>query len=284
MKEEFLNQSTLGQNSWWRYILTMLTAFGFLIIGVIVPMFLINKTFKDDIPEYLSLASTLLPWALSICGLALGIRCFHKRPLITFFTIKKKLRLKKIVYAAGIWFLFTVIQALISFANNPDSIEFTFNINIFIPALFVCIILVPLQVSAEELIYRGYLLQGFHNIINNRWFPLICTSLLFMISHASFFAEDGNFNSLYLPLYYFCFACAMGIITLITNSLEVAIGVHFSNNIFGLLVVSSPNPLFLSPSIFTTIENLSEIKSFDFLVWCLLIIIFIYIAYRKWRD
>jgi len=44
-------------------------------------------------------------------------------------------------------------------------------------------ILIPIQTSTEEYIFRGYLMQGFANLAKNKWFPLIMTSVIFGAMH-----------------------------------------------------------------------------------------------------
>ncbi len=57
------------------------------------------------------------------------------------------------------------------------------------------ILLLPIQTSAEEYLFRGYLMQGIGIISGNRWLPLILTSLAFGLMHYANpeIAKFGNF-------------------------------------------------------------------------------------------
>ena len=65
----------------------------------------------------------------------------------------------------------------------PEEYVFNFKWRTFLPLLFLGTLLIPIQTSTEELLFRGYLLQGFGVLFKNRWLPLILTSVLFVGLH-----------------------------------------------------------------------------------------------------
>src|SRR5659263_611615 len=44
--------------------------------------------------------------------------------------------------------------------------------------------LIPFQAGFEEILFRGYLIQGFAYLSRNRWLPIVATSVLFGLMHA----------------------------------------------------------------------------------------------------
>ena len=97
--------------------------------------------------------------------------------------------------------------------------------------------MIPIQTSAEELLFRGYLLQGFGVLFKNRWLPLILTSVLFGGLHYAN-PEVDQFG-LGIMFYYIGTGFFLGIITLVDEGLELALGFHAANNLFGALLMSS---------------------------------------------
>jgi membrane protease YdiL (CAAX protease family) len=52
----------------------------------------------------------------------------------------------------------------------------------FVILLIIGTLLIPIQTS-EEYIFRGYLMQGFGNLVKHKWFPLLMTSIIFGSVH-----------------------------------------------------------------------------------------------------
>ncbi len=96
---------------------------------------------------------------------------------------------------------------------------------------------VLVQTAAEELAFRGYLLQGLAARFRSRLVWWVAPALLFGLLHWS--PRDGWLAVLA--------AAALGLIladvTVRTGNLSAAIGLHFANNAVALLVVAMPSPL-----------------------------------------
>jgi uncharacterized protein len=63
-----------------------------------------------------------------------------------------------------------MIPSFISLCMSPGEYKFDFDINKWPVAFLIVIILTPIQTSAEEIFFRGYLLQGMGLIMRQ---PLI---------------------------------------------------------------------------------------------------------------
>lgn len=86
--------------------------------------------------------------------------------------------------------------------------------------------------------FRGYLMQHIGVIVKNRWFPLILTSILFGIMHSANpeVAEIGYFK---MMIFYVGTGLLLGIMTLMDEGLELALGFHFGNNLLAALLITS---------------------------------------------
>jgi uncharacterized protein len=96
-------------------------------------------------------------------------------------------------------------------------------------AAFVVAILVtsPIQAAAEEVLFRGYIMQALGLVWRREWFAVVGSALLFALFH-------GTQN---LPLFFhrFFFGLLMGALVWRTGGLEASIGAHVANNLGAFL-------------------------------------------------
>jgi hypothetical protein len=80
-------------------------------------------------------------------------------------------------------------------------------------------------------------MQGFGILVKNRWFPLVMTALLFGLMH-SFNPEVKDFGFLAMMPQYILFGLIFGILTILDDGIEAAMGAHAANNIFLCIMVT----------------------------------------------
>ncbi|MEL6867899.1 MAG: CPBP family glutamic-type intramembrane protease, partial [Bacteroidota bacterium] len=80
-------------------------------------------------------------------------------------------------------------------------------------------------------------MQGLGNGFGNRWMPLLITSALFGAMHL-LNPEIKAFGLGLMMTYYITFGLFLGIISLMDNSLDLALGIHAATNIFGAAIVT----------------------------------------------
>ena len=74
-------------------------------------------------------------------------------------------------------------------------------------------------------------------VVKNRWFPLVITSILFGLFHsANPEVMEMGFG---VMSFYIGTGLLLGIVTLMDESLELAIGIHLGNNIIAALLMTS---------------------------------------------
>ena len=100
---------------------------------------------------------------------------------------------------------------------------------------------VLLQVSAEELVFRGLFQQMLAARFKSPVAWLFLPSLLFGLGH--YMPAEAGDNAWLISLWAICFGCAMADLTARAGSLGPAIAVHFVNNVIALLLVASPSSL-----------------------------------------
>ena len=94
--------------------------------------------------------------------------------------------------------------------------------------LVVILLTSPIQAAAEEIFFRGYLLQALGSLVAKPWFGVIVSSLVFALLH-------GTQN---LPLFVdrLVFGLLAALLVWRTGGLEAAIAAHVINNVFAYLV------------------------------------------------
>jgi membrane protease YdiL (CAAX protease family) len=95
--------------------------------------------------------------------------------------------------------------------------------------------LIFLQIAAEEVLFRGYLQQQLAARFATRWVWMVVPSALFASLHWN--PAAGNAVWLVIGMT-FIFALIAADLTARTGSLGAAVGLHFVNNAYGMLVIS----------------------------------------------
>jgi membrane protease YdiL (CAAX protease family) len=137
----------------------------------------------------------------------------------------------------------------------------------------------PIQTSTEEFIFRGYLVQGLAVIFKNGIVPVILTSLLFGIVHMAN-PEAKTFGWMIMLPYYTLFGLFLGLITLLDEGMELSLGIHCANNLISSLLITSPNGVLQTDSIF---ESKTEDPAEEFILWIIMAIITFTIFWLKYR-
>ena len=111
----------------------------------------------------------------------------------------------------------------------------------------------PIQSSLEEYIFRGYLMQGFATLFRSRWGALLLTSLVFGSLHL--FNPEVEKLGYGVMIYYIGTGLFLGILTLMDEGIELALGFHAANNLTTALLVTSSWTAFQTESILIDISE-----------------------------
>ena len=199
-------------------------------------------------------ALALIGFAASYFVFYLCTRFIHRRSFISVFTSKSRFNWNGMLKGAALWFSILAILTIISFVISPTSYEITFNPSTFWLLLILSLITFPIQASFEEVFFRGYLMQGVGLLSKKPIKPILVTSLFFGIGHIM--NGTGMTLSIFPFIETFIIGIALGTITLGEDGVETAIGIHVINNLYAVLVVSTPESIFGNlPSIVTTASN-----------------------------
>lgn len=263
----FLTQAIKPKNEFWRYLLGSLTIIIAATVGQI-PLFIAVgiKASVDSVafPEEqnamlgflepnLSLFLMLLSFVFALGGILLVVRHFHQQTLLEVVTARQKFDWKRLFFTFSVWAIFLIITTAIDFLVNPNDYQLNFKPFPFLILLLVGVLFMPIQTSVEELVFRGYLMQGFAVLSKNRWFPLLMTSIIFGSMHLM--NPEVSKMGYIILIYYIGSGFLMGIMTLMDDGLELSMGFHAANNLIGALLVTSNWSVFQTHSILKEIAE-----------------------------
>ena len=260
----FLNQALDYKNPFWMYLLGSFVIIIFVIIGQLPITFFITKESISaaggdpmaalrSLDKNLQLILLLIPFLVGFLGLFLVVKKIHNRSLISISTSRESLDWNRIIYAFSIWSLVSILLITGDYFLNPDSYEWNFNFKSFSLLLIISILLMPIQTSLEEYIFRGYLMQGFYSFFNSRWGTLLITSIVFGSLHFS--NPEVQKLGIGVMAYYVGTGLFLGILTLMDEGIELALGFHAANNIMTALFVTSSWTVFQTESILIDISE-----------------------------
>lgn len=189
----------------------------------------------------------LLPFAIFLSLLLLYVKFVHKQTIKSLTTARKKVDWGRIFFAFGLWATITVAMTAIAYYSKPDNYELNFKPVPFAILAAISIILIPVQTSFEEYLFRGYLMQGIGVATRSRLAPLIITSVVFGLMHAA--NPEVEKLGFVLLFYYIGTGFFLGIITLMDDGMELALGFHAANNLIGALLITSDWTAFQTNSI-----------------------------------
>lgn len=243
---EYSQLARLGKHGWIRQILSLLIIlfFWFIIGGAIFSI--INATLPNTLlMNYISLNLSFIPLLI---GIYLSIVFLHKREFITVITPYKRFNWTRLFWGFGVFLGLTSVSSLIEFFVYPGDFSFTLDFSTFFILLPFVIILTPIQAATEELFFRGYLIQSFGLLLNNKIILAILSGIIFLIPHL--WNPELIYGFYLLITFYFLIGLLFAVVTLISNSLEVAMGAHIANNLFTALIVNYNNSALTTNSVF----------------------------------
>lgn len=206
-----------------------------------------DSTMMRVLDSNLTLFMLTLSFAFGLFALFFVIKFFHKQTILSVTTSRPKVDWNRILFSFSIWSIFTLIITLIAYNTTPELFILNFETVPFLTLLLVGMIMIPIQTSCEEYLFRGYLMQGFANLSKNKWFPLLMTSIIFGSLHLMNPEVDKMGFS--IMIYYIGTGLFLGILTLMDEGLELSLGFHAANNLVGALLITADWTVFQTNSI-----------------------------------
>ncbi len=291
----YIQQAYKGQRDLWMFILTT-----FLVAGIFLANFVIYlisdpadlqlaMDMMKNWPANLSLIVNLVPFVFLLLLLFILVRYVHQRSILSLTTARPKVDYKRILFSFLMVCTFTLVTFFIGYSIDSSELVFQFDAKKFAILFLISIILFPFQISLEEYLFRGYLMQHIGVMVKNKWFPLILTSILFGIAHAAN-PEVGAVGFWKMMIFYVGTGLLLGIMTLMDDGLELALGFHLGNNLLASLLVTADWTALQTDAIFKNTADpsmslLSEILMPVLIIYpIMLLILSKKYNWKNWQD
>lgn len=260
--DSFIQAARVGRNELWRYLVTVAGSSLLLMLAsalVTVGAFALVHTLPipADWTPAVSLAVALAPFAGLILGLDLGLRRLHGRGLHSLIRPGGRFRWGLLAASGGVWLAISALGDGLMSLVYPGSYALTFDPALFWPVAMVAVLLLPIQVAAEELWFRGYLTQGV-GLAGGAALGWIGPALLFGLLHG-FNPEVGAYGLLLTLPVYISMGLLLGWVTLRSAGLEMSLGLHLANNLYATLLVTAPASALPAPALFTVDQAHPEV-------------------------
>lgn len=247
----YLDWSGVGRGSGWRYLGGVaLILGGGILFGVLCARLMATVGDPAAAGPVGALFLDLAFFIPFLVGTLLVVRFLHRRPALTVITPFRRPNWRLFALGAGLWLAAMVATAKImpavalflpgSGAESSGDIRWNYQPWVFWPALALACTLLVVQTSAEELFFRGYLLQWFAKLSRNVWVMATFSGLIFGAGHLwnpEVASADGLEWILALVIYA-ASGFAWAVVSIRSGTIELALGAHWVNNLFVMVLIS----------------------------------------------
>jgi hypothetical protein len=207
-------------------------------------------------------------------GVWITVRLIHKKTLTQVVTGRSAFDYNRALYA--IW-IGVLISALILFVDEILFLgEMTFrapNPWEYVTFFLFVIVLTPYQAAFEEVLFRGYLIQGVSLLTRNKLVLAVISGLLFAAVHLlnpePYEYGFGPYVSSIL-----IFGLGSSLLTLFDGGIELAVGYHAANNLWVALIANAEVTVMPTPSLFIPTESYASSLGVELITFTVLFVIF----------
>lgn len=296
-----LESAFTGKNSFWRYLVMIMAVF--IVSNTIGALPLLTGLFIRSLsdPGIFSqfsanpndysilglsmntlLVMMLFPFIAGLAALILLVKPLHFRPIKSVINGTNRIRWNRFFISFLVWLALSALYFIFYMKINPQNFSINNKSFSVIILAILSLALIPFQAGFEEVLFRGYLMQGFSAMIRYRWFPLIMTSILFGLMH-SLNPEVKEYGFLAMMPQYVLFGLIFGIITIMDDGIEASIGAHTANNAFLCIMVTSKSSALQTSALYEQ-QNYYPWIEFTALLATGIIFILILKMIFRWKD
>ena len=285
----YVNQAFKGQLGFWKYLPIPFAFFGMMALS-----FVVIKTMNIDVTALMQeavaekgsttfLLENLLQFAFGLFMLLAWVKWVHRQSIVSLTTSRPTIDWSRVFHSFFIWGSLVVAITVLGYYLSPENYQWNFQWEAFLKLAVVAILLIPLQTSFEEYLFRGYMMQGLGAYFKSNAIPFFTTSILFGLMHIG--NPEVETLGYGILVYYIGTGFFLGALTLLDEGLELALGFHGANNLVAALLITSNWTAFQTDSILLDIAA----PSFDYTIFLSLLLFYplllVYFSRKyQWRD
>ncbi len=295
----FLENALGVKNEFWRYLILILASFiGGQILGAIpLIVAIMPKLFSGEVDyNAISMSSidfkqfgisknigfvlVMLPFVTSLIIFYVLVKPLHSRSITEIINGRHFIRWRRFFSGFAIWFAIMSLLLLVDYFLHPTNFKIQFSASSFFILLALSVIFIPLQTAYEEILFRGYLTQGFGRWFKNRYVAIIIPGVLFGLLHVANPEVTAHGFWLAMPQY-ILFGLLFGAISVLDDGIELSMGAHAANNFFLSVFLTNASSALQTDALI--IQN-NVNAGYDLLLFCIIAMLFLFILSRiyKW--
>lgn len=293
----FLEQGIKPGNKFWKYLIGFLFVIATLVLGrmlIRLVIFLTSLQTTEQLPEganeslgYLPPNSTLLllgvRYVITIFVLFLTVKYLHKQTRQSVISARPKIDWKRILFAFWASAIFWTGVECLSIYLMPENKILIFRPVPFLIYFAVSGVVIFIKSFAEQYFFRGYLMQGVANLTANRWSPLVIIAVIYTLL-LTLHPEISVFGFLEIFSTLLLYSLFLGIITLMDEGIELAIGFHIANMLITQAFFTSDNTSIKTDSLYILIETDSDtVNAETFLPYIIIVPLFLLLFSKKYK-
>lgn len=299
IESPFLAAPFKGKNAFWRYLTGIIVPFlaanliGALPLAAVILTHSLNGEAvpqKGGMPDFEAMGIDLnvgfllniFPFLLGLIAIVVLIKPLHERRFSTVVNGGRKTRWGRMLVSALVWTGISVLWMIYSLKSDPGNFRLNNTSGSLIILAVLALTLIPFQAAFEEILFRGYLMQGFAVWARNRWVPVLLTSVLFGLMHG-LNPEVQQYGFMTMMPQYIFFGLVFAALTMFDDGIEMAIGAHAANNIFLSVLVTHDDMALQTPAMYEQIE-IYPWKDFGGLVAMSAVFLVIMALLYRWKD
>lgn len=265
----YIEQAYKAKTDWWRYLVGVIIIFlGWQLLGVI-PLSVVAFIEAGNVGAFIAASEDafttlgidpnlflflyIVMFSCGLLGIWFSVRFIHKQPFRELTTTRSRVDWGRIRFSFLLVVLVNLFFFIIGYLAEPESFQWNFQPIPFFILLFIAVFFLPIQTSFEEYLFRGYLMQGLGVLSKNKWFPLILTSISFGLLHS--LNPEVEKMGYIMMVFYIGTGFLLGIMTLMDEGMELALGFHAGNNILTAVLVTADWTAFQVPSLFVDVSE-----------------------------
>jgi len=264
----YILQALKGKNDWWRTLIVAGPILGIFALSFLVFLALSPEQYQEMIQssqmfenKNINLVVMLSQFGFLLVLLLVLFYFLHQRSLVSLTTARAKVDFKRVFFAFFLVILVQVAFFALSYNIDSSNIQWNFDASNFIPLVIISLILFPIQIGFEEYFFRGYLMQQIGVATKSIWIPLIVTSVLFGLVHSA--NPEVSEIGFKMMAFYIGTGLFMGLMTVLDDGLELALGFHFANNFVAATLITTDFSALQTDAIFKYTGEIDKTAMFN---------------------
>ena len=197
---------------------------------------------------------TLLPFVLAVAVLLCAVWLIERRGWRTLLAGARRYpRMWRSLASCGVWLLLAGTSDVVLEVSGLAEFAYAVDWGALLPVALCALALIPFQIAFEELSTRGYVHQVVSWYAGRPVYGIVASSVLFAALHLGN-PEVVRFGLWAMMLYYGGVALFLGVVSVLDDGLELAIGIHLATNIYSVLVVNHEGSALPMPSAWLLVD------------------------------